>query len=75
MSDESEQVPDTSSSPLPLKGDPAEYTSKDLEHLSDLEHVRERPGISGPHELEVAAWRLGAGEIGKPVRAEHVPLE
>ena len=23
----------------------AEYTDKDLQHLSDLEHVRERPGM------------------------------
>src|SRR3990170_2113785 len=45
MADESEQTPNEINAPLPLKADAAEYTSKDLEHLSDLEHVRERPSM------------------------------
>ena len=47
MADDAEQVPnsDDTPSPLPLKADAGEYTSKDLEHLSDLEHVRERPSM------------------------------
>jgi DNA gyrase subunit B len=45
MSDESEQASNEPGAPLPLKADAAEYTAKDLEHLSDLEHVRERPSM------------------------------
>ena len=45
MADESEQAPNETNSPLPLKSDAADYTAKDLEHLSDLEHVRERPSM------------------------------
>jgi DNA gyrase subunit B len=57
MSDESEQAsPENQSAdqqpaqqpPVPPKSISAgadEYTSKDLEHLSDLEHVRERPSM------------------------------
>jgi DNA gyrase subunit B len=47
MSDESEQASSENEihAPLPLKADAADYTAKDLEHLSDLEHVRERPSM------------------------------
>ncbi len=45
MSEESEQAPEINPTPLPLKKDEGTYTSKDLEHLSDLEHVRERPSM------------------------------
>jgi DNA gyrase subunit B len=45
MSDESEQASNETSAPLPLKADEGNYTAKDLEHLSDLEHVRERPSM------------------------------
>jgi len=37
------QSPDAA--PPPIKRAPSEYTDKDLEHLSDLEHVRERPSM------------------------------
>jgi DNA gyrase subunit B len=30
---------------LGLAGDPSQYSSEDLKHLSDLEHVRERPSM------------------------------
>ncbi len=45
MSEESAQAPNENELPqTPQFGD-SEYTSKDLEHLSDLEHVRERPSM------------------------------
>ncbi|MDB4679015.1 DNA gyrase subunit B [Rhodopirellula sp.] len=40
--------PDSTESPRPAsvaKAANSEYTEKDLQHLSDLEHVRERPGM------------------------------
>lgn len=47
MSDESPQAPNEETKPAPpaKPSGSAEYTSKDLEHLSDLEHVRERPSM------------------------------
>ncbi len=47
MSDESEQASNENEThaPLPLKAEAGDYTAKDLEHLSDLEHVRERPSM------------------------------
>ena len=47
MSDESEQASPENQPPQSQAGPAgaAEYTSKDLEHLSDLEHVRERPSM------------------------------
>jgi DNA gyrase subunit B len=41
MSDSEHEEPKPSSRPVAK----SEYTSKDLEHLSDLEHVRERPSM------------------------------
>jgi DNA gyrase subunit B len=52
MAEESEQASPEDESPQQQPPQPpatpsgaAEYTSKDLEHLSDLEHVRERPSM------------------------------
>lgn len=51
MSDASEAeitAADASNADVPMSSIPAanaEYTDKDLQHLSDLEHVRERPGM------------------------------
>ncbi len=45
MSDESDQASPENDAPQAEPAGAAEYTSKDLEHLSDLEHVRERPSM------------------------------
>src|SRR5690606_10250654 len=48
MSDENplnESTPETPSTPTGGKSANADYSQKDLEHLSDLEHVRERPSM------------------------------
>ncbi|MEX2091848.1 MAG: DNA gyrase subunit B [Pirellulales bacterium] len=45
MADESEQAPNENDAPQAEPAGAAEYTAKDLEHLSDLEHVRERPSM------------------------------
>jgi DNA gyrase subunit B len=47
MSEESPQAPNEETKPATpaTPSGSAEYTSKDLEHLSDLEHVRERPSM------------------------------
>jgi DNA gyrase subunit B len=43
MSDDAEQA--SNQNAPQANGNAGEYTSKDLEHLSDLEHVRERPSM------------------------------
>ena len=61
MSDaENPEIPEEKKPRSTLQDGNADYGAKDLEHLSDLEHVRERPGmyIGDTHRPRAASPRL-----------------